>query len=283
MKKANSWRISKKEAGTRLLQFLRENCPEASSVKALKRAIDGKCCMVNRQIETFSSYILKENDVVILDFSALEEKQSTSSLSILFEDEELLIVNKPSGLVCDPRSLPSVYSVYFLVHRLDKETTGVLILAKNAKAKEKMIELFKERKIQKVYLALVAGVMEKQEGTIDNYLGKKHAFQGQTVYGAVEKSKGLHAVTHWKCLKKGKGISLLACEPYTGRTHQLRVHLSGMGHPILGDTQYGKQKGIFRRQLLHAYSIAFRHPSTGKELKVIAPIPADFKKVLESL
>ncbi len=275
-------RVSKKEAGMRLLQFLRENYPEAPSVKTLKRAIDGKCCTINGRIETFSSYILEENDSVALNSVGLEKK--TASISVLYEDDQLLIVNKPAGIVSDLRSLklPGKH----LVHRLDKETTGVLILAKTVSAKEKMLALFKERGIRKLYLAVVDGVMEKDEGKIDNFLGKKYSYQGQTVYGSTDQKDGERAITYWKCLAKGKTASVVSCEPYTGRTHQLRTHLSGIKHPILGDVQYGK-KFICpykpHRNLLHAYRLVFKHPSTGKEINVTAPIPADFKQALDLL
>lgn len=274
----------------RLLQFLRENCPEAPSVKAIKRFIDGKFCTVNDRTETFSSFALSEGDKVTLKMAALEKQEKIQAVKvpILHEDKELLIVNKPAGLVCDDKSLKACFSKHkvTLVHRLDKETSGVLILAKSQAAKEKMAALFKERSVHKLYLAIVDGSLAKGEGTIDNHLGKKHGYQGQTIYGAVDAKKGQRAITHWKCLNKGRSASVVCCEPYTGRTHQLRVHLSGMGHPILGDSQYGKTFVCHlrpQRNLLHAYSIAFKHPTTGKQIKVIAPIPADFKAALDAL
>jgi 23S rRNA pseudouridine955/2504/2580 synthase len=285
------WRISRKEAGMRLLQFLREKCPEAPSVKTIKRAIDGKLCTVNHRIETFSSYILEENDIVILDKCAFEKRKSLETkIPVLFEDKDLLIINKPAGLVSENRSLksclPHLKATLELVHRLDKETSGVLVLAKTHQAKEKMIALFKARGVRKLYLAIVDGVLNKEEGKIDNFLGKKRAFQGQTVYGSSEKNKGVRAITFWSCLSRSKTASFICCEPITGRTHQLRVHLSEMGHPILGDAQYGK-KFICpykpHRNLLHAYSVVFIHPITGKEINIIAPIPADFKQALSEI
>jgi RluA family pseudouridine synthase len=286
------WRVSRKEAGIRLLQFLRGKCPEAPSVKTIKRAIDGKLCTVNDRIKTFSSYILEENDIVILNKSAFEKKKNIlgMKISILFEDEDLLVVNKPAGLVSDNRSikwcLPNFKGTLELVHRLDKETSGVLILTKTQTAKEKMIALFKTRGVRKLYLAIVDGVLNRDEGKINSYLGKKRALQGQTVYGSVDEKKGLQALTFWRCLSRSKTASIVCCEPFTGRTHQLRVHLSEMGHPILGDIQYGKKFICpFKpyRNLLHAYSVTFIHPSTSKELKIVAPIPADFKQALSEI
>ncbi len=279
------WRVSHKQAGMRLLQFLRDVCSEAPSVKALKRAIDNKLCTVNRHIETFSSYTLQENDDVALPKDAFDE--AIKKIPTLFEDEDLLIVNKPVGFVCEASELKRHFKTKMeLVHRLDKETSGVLILAKKAKIKEKLMEQFKQRVVRKVYLALVDGTVKKDEDLIDNHLGKKHCYQGQTIYAAVDSKKGQRAITFWKCLKRGKEASLLSCEPRTGRTHQLRVHLSGIGHPILGDVQYAKRfRSTLRpkRNMLHAYSISFAHPTTGKEVKVVAPIPADFKQCMDKL
>lgn len=284
------WRVSKKEAGMRLLQFLREKCPESPSVKTLKRAIDDKFCTVNDRIEIFSSYRLEENDVVMLNTLAFEKTKKALAITIpiLYEDQELLIINKPPGLISDiaaiKKGLPK--ESLNLVHRLDKETSGVLILAKTPEMKEKMILLFKKLKVRKLYLAIVDKVLEKDEGKIDNFLGEKHHYQGQTIYGSVEEKKGRHAITYWKCLAKGKNACIVSCEPYTGRTHQLRVHLSSLGHPILGDIQYGKKFFCSyrpQRNLLHAYCIVFEHPTTRKSLKVIAPIPVDFKQAMEAI
>jgi RluA family pseudouridine synthase len=292
MKSRFKWRVPKKQAGMRLLQFLRENCPEAPSVKAIKRAIDGKLCTVNNRTEIFSSFTLEENDAIALSETAFEQAEELKArkLPILYEDRDLLIVNKPAGLVSDARSIKSCFpgakEHLELVHRLDKETSGLLILAKTAEAKERMVALFKERAIRKLYLAIVDGIVAKEEGIIDNFLGKKHSYQGQTVYGSVDDKKGQRAITYWKCLKRGKSATVLCCEPYTGRTHQLRVHLSALGHPILGDIQYGKRFACHlkpQRNLLHAYTVAFKHPMTGKTIKAVAPIPADFKWALEQL
>ncbi len=292
MKNRFRWRVSKKQAGMRLLQFLRDNCPDAPSVKAIKRAIDGKLCRVNNRVETFSSYELSEKDLVVLDEAAFEVREEVviTKLSALYEDSALLIINKPAGLLSDAKQIKKLLGLsdgtLELVHRLDKETSGVLILAKTDEAKQEMIALFKERQVRKVYLALVDGAVPKEEGTIDNFLGKKHSYDGQTVYGSVEEKKGQRAITYWKIFKRGKMATLLSCEPYTGRTHQLRVHLSTMGHPILGDAQYGKKFVCHfrpRRNLLHAYTISFKHPLTGKPVKVTAPIPSDFKQAIDEL
>ncbi len=281
--------VSASDEGMTLLSFLRRHCPDAPSVKAIKRAIDGKSCKVNGRIETFSSHPVRKGDRIAIDLSP---QRSVEKLvpSILFEDEVLLICNKPPGMVSENRilnqALPRYDGKLILVHRLDKETSGVLIVAKDSATQKKMIALFKEHRVQKRYLALVDKPIAKESGKIDNYIGKKSAYQGQTIYGVVDPKKGQHAVTLWKCLKKVKTASLLLAEPVTGRTHQLRVHFSKIGHPILGDAQYGKQficKVNPSRHLLHAYSIRFPHPVNQKEIEAIAPIPRDFSEALASL
>lgn len=279
----NKWRVSKEQAGMGLLQFLRETCTEAPSVKAIKRAIDGKQCYVNGRIERFSSYKVVENDHVRL-VERMQQECRIGPISVLYEDEDLLIVSKPSGLVSDAESLKKYLKdrvPFFLVHRLDKETSGVLVLVKTKFAEQKMLDLFKKRGIRKVYLALVDGLVTKDSGRIENFLGKIQSYEGQTVYGRVPQIKGKSAITDWKCLKRSQTASLLQCEPQTGRTHQIRVHLSGIGHAILGDAQYGSC--VTLRTMLHAYKVVFTHPISEKEIQVIAPIPSDFQQALSKL
>lgn len=277
------FRVTPKERGEKLLSFLRKYLTEAPSVKSIKKAIENRCCMINGQIERFSTRVLKEGDVVEIDLSRTPAKEQL--LTVLYEDADLVICHKPSGLISTDaafnKALPQYGHRLHLVHRLDKETTGVIVLARNVRMKEAMMELFAKREVKKQYLALVDGLVSREKGIIDTKLGKKFAYQGQTVYGSME--KGQRAVTPWKKLATGHQCTLLLCEPLTGRTHQLRVHLSEMGHPILGDTQYGKHfkcKLRPQRHLLHARGLAFVHPVTGEKLVVKAPLPEDFEEAL---
>lgn len=275
------WRVSAEEAGMPLLSFLRKKNKEAPSVKSLKRAIDGKCCIVNGQIETFSSHRLKKNDQIIL--RKKEKKHFT--LPLVYEDADLVIVDKPAGLICEERFFAPLLSMHAqLVHRLDKETSGLIMLGKNRKILDAMIDLFRAKGVHKEYLALVDGKVKQLEGILDMPLRKKKVLSGQTLY-ATGKS-GAEALTRYHCLKVGKEASLLMCEPVTGRTHQLRVHMSAFGHPILGDTQYGLH---FRcplhpeRHLLHASTLSFIHPLTHKPIQIRSPLPIDFKNACNQL
>lgn len=254
-----------------LLSFLREKSRgEAISVKALKRCIDEKRCRVNGKVEYFSTHRLSTGDSVQLQIA--REKKIHNEMKTLFEDEALLIVNKPAGLIVN-NSLSS----YELVHRLDKETSGVLIFAKNSLVKEKMVELFRNRLIRKSYIALVDGHLD-EKGEMDHYLEEKSAYDGGILYGVSKKKEGKRAITFWKCLKKGVNSSLVLVEPLTGRTHQIRVQFNYTGHPILGDYQYGKEFICYykpMRHLLHSYQVAFTHPLTEEMMQVEAELPQD--------
>ena len=280
------WRVSAEEAGMRLLAFLRKKNADAPSVKSLKRALDGKCCTVNGRTETFSSRPLKKDDLVVLHYS-LQDRPAKLTLPVLYEDDDLLIVDKPSGLTCENRYFaPLLKKRAALIHRLDKETSGVVMLGKNKEIIDEMIALFREKAIHKEYLALVDGCVSAQSGKIENALRKKASSKQGQVFYEVTTGRGTHAITQWKCLKKTQEASLLLCEPITGRTHQLRVHLLWIGHPILGDIQYAKRFRCFlrpKRHLLHALAIAFIHPKTHQKIQVASPLPADFKESLQKL
>jgi len=233
------------------------------------------------KVETISTTLVGPNDKVELDLSEPSEPK-IAPCEILYEDKDLLICNKSAGLICENSVFEELFrkAPLFLVHRLDKETSGVLILSKSLAVKEKMIPLFEKKEIKKTYLALVAGKVKKETGMIETFLEKKLSLPGKTIYGSGKTGKP--ALTFWKLLKQGKDASLLVCEPITGRTHQLRIHLSEMGHPIIGDHTYTKQsKNSTKRHMLHAYSIVFCHPIQNKKLKITAKLPQDFLKAHE--
>lgn len=260
------------EKGHTLLEFI--SLHVSSSKREIKRQIEHNACTLNGQIERVASTRLVSGDTV--DWHPQElTKPSFDPDRILFEDDALMIYNKPPGIACDANGILALlksYGRFFLVHRLDKETSGVLILAKNAASEKVLLEAFKERKVEKKYIALVYG-LPKQNGVIENSLGKVGAFQGQTRYGSVAEGKGKRAKTSFSVEKFLKRGALVACYPETGRTHQIRIHLSEMGHPILGDYQYGKH--LAPRLMLHAYKVSFQH--RGKKLTITAPIPKDFQ------
>lgn len=284
------WRVTQAESGLSLQNFLNEKIGKAYSGRQLKRAIEKNACAVNGRIERFASKRVGAGDLIAFDETivALSVLSKFENQRILYEDEYLLVYNKPAGIASTPEDLLKLLRDYqaslFLVHRLDRDTTGCVILAKNPLMLSALENAFRERKVNKNYLAIVDGLIGKS-GTVDNYLAKVHAYQGQSLWGAVEVG-GLHAITRWKCILRGLDSSLIQCQPETGRTHQIRVHCSGMGHPILGDVQYGKrfQSSYHpQRPLLHAHSVKFLHPMSQQPLTVESPLPNDFKDAFEKL
>ena len=225
-------------------------------------------------------------------------------LVVLYEDGDLLAVDKPPGMVVHPApgarrgTLVNALAHRFgaltgvgapgrpgIVHRLDRDTSGVLLVARTTAALESLARQFRERTIEKRYLAIVRGTLEPAAGTIDRPIGR-HPRERKRM--AVRTHRGRAAVTRWKVLERFPGATLVGLAPETGRTHQLRVHLAALGHPILGDAVYGK-KGArssdlgLARQALHAEEIRFAHPSSGERLVVRSALPADLESVLVRL
>lgn len=291
----DKWQVMQKQSGLSLQVFLKENLGEGVSGKQIKRLIDAGKCRLNGKPERFASRLVGTGDKVELDSSQPVEKTKKLSSAngpdpVLYIDNDLIAYNKPSGISSDNKdlqdSLNKRYGVVILLHRLDKETTGVLLFARNEKAAQGIEGLFKKRMIEKTYLALVNGVPSKKSGTIQNYLGKLHVYHGQSVWGVVPPEQGLIAKTSWEVKKKGKGASLITCYPATGRTHQIRVHLSDLGHPILGDNQYGKTFTCnypAQRVLLHAAEVSFEHPNTKETITIKSPLPIDFLGAIKCL
>ena len=264
------------ESPGKLSRFLEAKL-EGHSGKFIRRVLGANLCRVNGKVERFASTSLSQGEIVELSpvfQSVLTPK--LKKIEILYENKDFRIVNKPSGFVCSKEN--SLLKSYELVHRLDKDTTGLLILAKSSKAKTKLIQLFKSFSISKSYLALVDGVVLKKEGTIQSLLIKKGFYHGQTIWGS-SPYQGLNAKTYYKVLETGKKASFVLIKPETGRTHQIRVHMAEMGHPILVDPHYARTYRsliVSPRPLLHAYGLQFKYQD--QEIDVRAPIPEDFKK-----
>lgn len=278
-----SWSVS--QPGVKLLAFLKLQMPEVGT-RQLKKALEDNRCQVNQRTERFGSMLLGVGDVVTFqDTVGTTESFAFTPSRLLYEDQDLFIYNKPPGIGSEDL-LQFLFPSLILVHRLDRDTTGALIFSKSEVSFRQMVDLFKKHLVTKTYFALVDGKPHKKNGMIDNYLGELHRYQGQTLIGQVDKANGLRAITAWECVKKGQEASLIKCFPKTGRTHQIRVHLSGIEHPILGDHQYGKH---FRcsyhppRIMLHAFGLSFPHPSTGQATDVKAPLPDDFTQALAYL
>ncbi len=265
-------RVTKEHRGARLLSFLSHYVGGAVSTKGIKRAIDARLCRVNGVVEYFSTHPLKEGDKVELRLDPVQ-KPKILEPTILYDDEHMLICNKPAGVISDARSFS--FKACILVHRLDKDTSGALVFAKSSSVYEILCRQFRQREVQKSYLAVVDGKVSAPSGKMEDYLVKRRHYQGQTIWGISSKKEGLYALTHWKRVKVFQNATVLLCRPVTGRMHQLRVQLHAIGHPILGDYQYSRTfsyPGSLERHLLHAESISMSHPVTQKNLQIIAPV-----------
>ncbi len=265
-----------------LVPFLQSALPDAISGKMVRRLLEANLCRVNGRIERFGSARLQRGDIVEVScgWKSVASPAISPQFKTLFENADLILVDKPAQWVCSEENCRRSFGPHLkLVHRLDKDTTGVLALAKTPKALADATALFAKREAEKDYLAVVDGVPEKKEGVRESDLVKKRVFEGQTIWGSGR--EGLHALTYWKVLSNGQTGSLLLCQPYTGRTHQIRVHLAEMGHPILVDRQYAERfrSPLFAaRPLLHAFRL-----NLGNGVKAVSLLPLDMRNALRSV
>lgn len=288
--------ISDKEK-IRLDNFLKEKFPEYSR-GYFQRLIKNKSVKING-MDSESGHKLRPGDLVEFNFDDKERKITPSKipLDIIFEDKDIIVVNKQPDLVVHPAGCHQTDTLVngllyywqgnaagglfpFLVHRLDKDTSGVMVVAKNEEAKASLSRQFQLRRVEKKYLAIAAGIIKEDEGTIETPLGRSREFRKKIVVGPTSTKM---SKTFFKIIERFKNASYLEVKPYTGRTHQIRVHLAYIGHPVIGDAEYGMPSETAHRQMLHASSIKFTHPKNLKNVEFSAPLPEDFKSALEYL
>ncbi len=309
-----SIQVMKKDQGKRLDQFLSETDLNLSRSHA-KNLIQKHHILLNQK-PTKPSAHLKAGDMISGNVPLPESfslQPEPLPLAILYEDPSIIVIDKPSGMVVHPaygnpsgtlvnallyhcKDLAGINGVLRpgIVHRLDKDTSGVMVVAKDDEAFQHLTKQFKNRTVKKVYSAIVYGRFSQDEGLIDSAIGR-HPSERKRM--STRTKRGREAITRWKKVEEFDGCTLLEIFPQTGRTHQIRVHLSSIGHPVLGDPLYGR-KGRpgtihgpvlkecvkrMNRQALHAQRLEFTHPRTGKRVQFISPIPQDMKEALEWL
>ncbi len=294
--------VEENDIGKRLDSYIAENYSELSRTM-IKKLIETKNILVNAK-EQKASYKVQVNDNICINVPEAQEtelKAQNIPIEIIYEDNDIIVVNKPKGLVVHPangnpdgtlvnailaickNSLSGIGGEIRpgIVHRLDKDTSGLLIVAKNDVAHINISNQIKERRVKKTYIALVRGNVPEEEATINLPIGRSTKDRKKM---AVNKN-GKQAITHFKVLKRYGKYTLLEVKIETGRTHQIRVHMAEIGYPVVGDVVYSNGKNEFGvvGQMLHSYKLEFAHPTTQKHMELEAPLPPYFKEILEKL
>ena len=297
--------VSGNKQPERMDVFLTRELPQSSRSQIQKWIKDGLVRINGRPIK--SHHLVQPHETIVIDIPGPPPQKTEPEaipLNIVYEDEWLLVVNKPAGMVVHPapghaagtlvnallhhcRDLAGIGGDLRpgIVHRLDKDTSGVLVIAKNDLAMTGLAAQFKSREVRKQYAALVWGQPVPERGTIKTLVGRNPHDRKKM---SAKPASGRPAVTHYETIQKFPEASFLRVRIETGRTHQIRVHLAHIGHPVVGDTQYGRARKTDRpipaeRQMLHAEQLAFTHPRTGLPLEFQAPIPEDMRTLLKQL
>lgn len=276
------------EEQTELLAFLLDAL-KSRSRNSVKSILARGQVLVNDQVRTAFDYPLEPGSRVSIHKHKIIEKNSLKGLTILYEDEDLLVVNKSTGLLSIASDKEKEMTAYrqltdyvrnrnpknrvFIVHRLDRDTSGVMMFAKNERVKRLLQDSWKKVVKERSYIALVEGNVKNKSGTIKSWLTESRTHK---MYSSPFDNGGQHAVTHFKVIQSNHSCSLLEVNLETGRKNQIRVHMQETGHSIVGDKKYGSKVNLIGRLGLHARILTFTHPITGKELRFKTEIPSSF-------
>lgn len=276
------------QAPAELLPFVTENLPEIKRTR-LKQMLAHNQIAVNGNPVSQFNHPLQPGDTVSVNFTREFQVFYNRRLKIVYEDDDILVVNKGYGLLSmgnDKVKDGTAYSILkdylkrkdprnkiFIIHRLDRDTSGLMMFAKNEKAKEAMQHNWNNMVLNRKYVTVVEGDVEEPHGVVRSYLGETSQFE---VFSTDDPSQGKLAVTHWTRLKEGSEYSLLEVELDTGRKNQIRVHMKDIGHPISGDRKYGAEASPIHRLALHARTLRFIHPVTRREMLFETPVPSSF-------
>lgn len=299
--KMESFEVEAEQEGERLDKFLSIIYPEFSRA-FFQKLIKSKQVSVNETPQK-ASYCVKIDDIVTVEIPDAVEttiEPENIPLDILYEDDDVLIVNKPKGMVVHPSaghySGTLVNAIMYhckdtlsgingeirpgIVHRIDMDTTGSLIVCKNDEAHVNIAQQIKEHSVNRIYVGIVCGYVKEDSGTVEGAIGR-HPIERKKM--AINEKNGKSAITHYKVLERFKNYTYMQFKLETGRTHQIRVHMASIGHPLLGDTLYSSGRSPFKHlqgQCLHAKTIGFIHPKTGEYMEYSAPLPEYFEKLL---
>lgn len=291
-------KVDKSFEGRKIREFLKEKMGLSS--RLIKGASIDKRILVNNN-PVKMNYVLKENDDILINLAKKESQNITPEkidLDIVYEDKDIIVINKRPNMVVHPTkryqsgTLANGLLYYFketnqdcivrLVSRLDMDTSGLIIVAKNQYAHSELSNEMQNNNIEKRYLAVVHGHFDKMEGTIDLPIYRPEI---EGVMARVVDERGQRSITHYKVVERFKDADLVECLLETGRTHQIRVHMKAMGHPIYGDSLYGEtdDSELIARQALHAYGLNFKSPRTKEKLSLRASLPEDIDNLIKNL
>lgn len=284
------------DKGKRLDAFLSEVIEDATRSYVQKIIDNGNVQIKDKKI-TKSGNKLKGNETVIVNIpedEILDIIPQDIPLNIIYEDKDIVVINKVPGMVVHPahgnytgtlvnallyhiKDLSTINGVIRpgIVHRLDKDTSGVIVVAKHDEAHTTLSDMFKEKTLEKTYICITKGIFKEKKGRVETLIGRDPKDRKKM---AVVNENGKNAISNYEVIDESNNFSLIKVRIETGRTHQIRVHMKYLNHPILGDSTYGSPTKDIDRQMLHAYMLKFTHPITKKEMTVIADIPEDFKK-----
>ncbi len=303
--------IGEAQAGLRLDRALAELLPDLSRERIKALIVEGQIVSGGRSLNPSMKVAVGQDYSITLPAPvALDAVAQDIPLDIVHEDADLIVVDKPAGLVVHPAAgnldgtlvnallhhcdgqLSGIGGVARpgIVHRIDKDTSGLLVVAKSDKAHEGLARQFKDHSIDRLYAAIVYGIPTPGSGTVDAWIGRSDADRKKMAVH--REGRGKHAVTHYRVMERLRGAAMVECRLETGRTHQVRVHMAHLGHPLIGDPVYGRdRKGFksiletlgFKRQALHAKRLGFIHPVTEEPLTFDSPLPADMQELLSEL
>lgn len=294
-------KVEEKDKGKRLDAFLSEFFEDATR-SYIQKLIDNENVSIDNKSKTKSGNKLKGKEIIIVKIpedEVLEVLPENIPIDIVYEDKDMVIINKNPGVIVHPaqgyytgtlvnavlyhiKDLSTINGVIRpgIVHRLDKDTSGLIVIAKNDITHVKLTDMFKDKTIEKRYVCICKGNFKNPGGRIETLIGRDSKDRKKM---AVVTENGKIAITNYEVVDSVQGFSLVEIGIETGRTHQIRVHMKSLNHPILGDEVYGSSSDLIKRQMLHSYYLKFNHPITGEEMVVLGELKEDFKDVAKRL
>jgi 23S rRNA pseudouridine1911/1915/1917 synthase len=278
-----------------LMMFLRDEIQQKSR-NYIKGILARGQVAVGGKVITAHDHMLRPQDIVSISFDKVIDTTALVGVRIVFEDDDILIVDKEAGLLTIATDKEKTMTAYhqltdyvkqkqaqariFIVHRLDRDTSGILIFAKNEKTKKTLQENWQADVKQRTYIAVVEGVCKQKEGKIVSWLTESKSFK---MHSSPTPNGGQEAITEYRVTQSANNYSLIELNLHTGRKNQIRVHMQHIGHPVVGDDKYGSKKNPIKRLALHAHTLVFKHPVSGKEMRFDSPVPRSFHQLLRTM